>query len=320
LAEFRAFTTNHHPLVKHYYHFYDINLVSEGLAKKQTIGIVPFGREQLVGQAFITHRAQANILLVHGYMDHAGLYGKIIRHLLAKHINVFILDLQGHGLSTGAQASINHFFDYSNALTKLLVLAKHKFSRKPWYLCGQSMGGALAMTLLQQGGHRFEKTILLAPLVRPAQWVWMRDFHSMAKPLLNTMPRSFQNNSHDTSFHRFISRKDTLQTKIIPVQWITAWREWKRWFLSQPPHEASVLLLQGTDDNTIDWEYGLLTIPDYFPRVQVCEINHARHHMVNESGHYLNQIFTAIDQYLGDELSPAQSFTQRQFAWLPFPR
>lgn len=304
LAEFRAFNTNPSPIVEAYYQFYGMDMVEGGYATHQTIGLFRSGGEKLVGQAFFAKDATTNALVVHGFMDHTGLFGNLIRHLLNHKINVFMVDLAGHGLSTGKQCSISSFFDYTDSLNKLINISKKQAPTLPWYLFGQSMGGALSMTLHLLGGHVFEKTVLLAPLVRPAQWVWVRQFHSVFSPVFFSMPRSFHGNSHDIEFNTFLSRHDTLQTKQIPVQWVNAWREWKRWYLNQPIQEVSVLLLQGTDDHSVDWHYALNRIPLLFPNVQIYKINGARHHMVNESWDYLEQIFAEIDAYLlADELS-----------------
>ena len=51
-------------------------------------------------------KSLGTVIVVHGYMDHIGLYGHLIRHLLGRQLTVVCLDLKGHGLSSGAACSI----------------------------------------------------------------------------------------------------------------------------------------------------------------------------------------------------------------------
>src|SRR5690554_765962 len=62
-----------------------------------------------VGTAFV----------VHGYFDHLGLYRHLLERLLERHWRVVLWDLPGHGLSSGARASIQDFADYGGCLEAL---------------------------------------------------------------------------------------------------------------------------------------------------------------------------------------------------------
>ena len=45
--------------------------------------------------------AARTCFIVHGYMDHTGLYGKLINYLLHRGCSVVMMDMPGHGLSSG---------------------------------------------------------------------------------------------------------------------------------------------------------------------------------------------------------------------------
>ena len=45
--------------------------------------------------------AVGTAIVVHGYLDHIGLYRNLISELLQRRMNVVCFDLIGHGLSTG---------------------------------------------------------------------------------------------------------------------------------------------------------------------------------------------------------------------------
>lgn len=76
-------------LYKSYAETYGLEFVSEGLAREQSIRVVPSSEFDLVVQTFepaqdsITEdREPVQALIVHGYFDHSGLYHHLIRHLL----------------------------------------------------------------------------------------------------------------------------------------------------------------------------------------------------------------------------------------------
>lgn len=284
--------------IAHYLDFYGINLVAKGIAQWQTLGTFEAHGEELVGHVFQAPNAQANALVVHGYLDHVGLYGKLIEHLLSLNINVFMVDLQGHGISSGERASIDSFFHYTDALTQFLELVDEYSCDAEWFLLGQSMGGALSMTLNMLYPDRFAKMVLLAPLIRPYGWLVLRQAHSVLRPFVTSIPRTFHGNSHDEDFNDFLANKDKLQAKALPVAWISAMREWKSWLLNQPANPAKTLMLQGTEDPTVDWHYSIKKVPELFTNTDVRIIPEARHHMINEAPPYIHSILHHIYTFL----------------------
>ncbi len=298
LPSFAEFSSSH---VSDYLNHYKINFVNTNHADTHIIGHFKSGAYTLVGQAFLKKCATKNALLIHGYMDHTGLYGHLIQYLLDHQYNVFICDLPGHGLSSGKQASIKHFFEYTDTIHAFMdLIQKQPCAALPWCLFGQSMGGAISMSLLKQQQLHFEKTVLFAPLIQPRHWHFLKHIHSLLKNILKHTPRSFIDNSHDQDFNRFLKDADTLQTHTIPVKWISAMREWRDWLLNQPCSDNIVLVIQGTSDTTIDWQYGNKAIAGLFSQLQLCIVKDARHHMINESAPYLEEILKHLGPFLKD--------------------
>ena len=111
-----------------------------------------FGQKGLAGCTIALHylelpNPKGSVVLLHGYMDHVGLYNHLIHSLLDAGYSVLAFDLPGHGLSSGEQAGIDDFSDYQKVLQELMLHAKKQLP-KPWYLVGQSTGGAIAMDYL----------------------------------------------------------------------------------------------------------------------------------------------------------------------------
>lgn len=240
------------------------------------------------------------VIVVHGYFDHVGLYGHLIRFLLQRQFAVLAFDLPGHGLSSGAAATIDTFDHYAAALQVGLdaLGAVHG----PLHVIGQSTGAAVVMQWLMAHGHTarsspFAKVVLLAPLVRPYLWSVYRFVFLAARGRLDARPRRFANNSDDPEFLRFLRDEDPLQARELPVQWVVAMVEWMQRFVRYPPCDIAPLVVQGRQDRTVDWRYNLRVIRRLF-RARVRYFPTARHHLVNESAALRGELFAAIAEEL----------------------
>ena len=134
--------------------------------------------------------ALANLLVVHGYYDHIGLFGKLLQWGLENRCNVVALDLPGHGLSTGEPAVIDDFGDYSCAIRD--VLQRVRMPDLPLFVIAQSMGCAALVDFARRYEWPFAATVLLAPLavlllstlfVVPMAWVSYRYFEQPIRAL-----------------------------------------------------------------------------------------------------------------------------------------
>lgn len=268
-----------------------------------------FGRLELEGvetavQSFSQRnegKTQATVVVIHGYMDHMGLYHHLLRFLYNAGYNVVCFDLSGHGLSEGDPLYVDDFEHYALQLDRLIHYLPQG-STKPIHLVGQSTGAAIvcAQSLLLDrpqsinNGHR----ILLAPLIRPTLWKSIKRRFRWLRYVIRRVPRHFSLSSHDECFVRFIAERDPLQHKQIPVAWVGAMLAWGDWFEQQSPTALPVSIIQGTSDRTVDWRGNLEVMDRVFPNNELCLIEHARHHLVNESEHYRSQVFSCIEAIL----------------------
>ena len=259
------------------------------------------GKQQRIAcHYFKNENAARTCFIVHGYMDHSGLYGKLIHYLLHRGCSVVMIDLPGHGLSTGEPATINSFGDYNLALRQCIDYF-HQKTPAPWHIVGQSMGGAIVMDYLlsQQAEDKgvFDKVLLLAPLVRPAGFLGVRLAHWTLKGFVTSIKRNFKINSHDADFVDFMMHKDPLQAKRIPVQWVTAMLQWQKRFQQLSWSEMEVLIIQGEGDKTVDWQFNLNCIRKKFPQAKQFRIKEARHHLAREDDYYFERVTQAADIY-----------------------
>lgn len=283
--------------VADYYAFYGLDAERRIDGLQHHFGHFASGKYEIVAHHFRHNTARGTFFLLHGYFDHAGLYRHAIDYALARGYDVVIYDLPGHGLSTGERASIGSFGEYETVLRDVLALfGSH--APQPWHVMAQSTGGAVAMDyLLLQAVPTFDKVVLLAPLVRAAEWRWVKTAHWLGSRFLERVPRRFGVNSSDPAFLGFL-RNDPLQAQHISVRWVDAMLRWERRVEQLPESERAILLIQGERDTTVDWRYNIPVIRAKFPRSKYLPLKGAYHHLVNEAPAIREKIFAAIDLYL----------------------
>jgi alpha-beta hydrolase superfamily lysophospholipase len=288
-----------------YFHFYGLDEVRRLPGVQHFFGHFPSGKHEIVCHYFALAGARGTCFLLHGYFDHAGLYRHLIAYCLSRGFSVVIYDLPGHGLSSGERASIGSFDEYEEVLNACLArFADH--APRPWHAIAQSTGCAVLMDhLLLQKASGFERVVLLAPLVRAAEWRWVKIAHWLGHRFLEKVPRRFGVNSGDAEFLRFLAECDPLQVRHIAVRWVDAMIRRERRFEHLPPSDQPLLIVQGQRDTTVDWRHNIPVIREKFPKSKVLPLQDAYHHLVNETPALREKMFTAIDLYFSE--APAQT-------------
>jgi len=283
--------------VQQYFLFYGLDFERFMSGVGHHFGHFTSGKYEIVCHYFTVRQPRGTCFVLHGYFDHAGLFRHIIEYCLRRDYNVVIYDLPGHGLSTGARANINSFIDYQTALKDCLKLFVD-VAPQPWHCIAQSTGCAIIMDyLLLQEAPSFDKVVLLAPLVRAAEWNWVKAKHFVGQYFLETVERKFTKNSSDEAFLDFIEFDDPLQSKELPVAWVDALIRWARRFESLPESDRAVLILQGLRDTTVDWKFNISAIREKFPRAKYMPLRDAAHHLANELPEIRAKVFAAMDLY-----------------------
>ena len=281
-----------------YFEYYGIDFESRFDGLKHNFGHLPCDRFDIVLHHFELPQAEGTCFIVHGYFDHTGLYNHLIDYLLKRNQSVIIYDLPGHGLSTGERATIGSFAEYQTVLQHIVLHFKER-AVQPWSAIGQSTGGAILMDfLLNDGAPFFRKAVLLAPLVRPRRWSLASAAHSLLKLLVTQTPRRFVANSNDRAFNNFLKHHDPLQHRYLPVQWVTALKQWIKYFTTLPPNpDVKPLVVQGKQDTTVDWQWNIPLIEEKFDKPKVFYLQDACHHLVKEDNNNREKLFAALDLY-----------------------
>lgn len=278
------------------------------------VGFVETDNFRLWAQVWSPERPRGTVFVVHGYFDHLGLYRHLLERLLAQGWRVVLWDLPGHGLSSGPRATIDDFEEYGACLEALQCrLTADGLAPHPWVGIGQSTGAAiLATDALRRGkAAPWQALVLLAPLVRPWGWPQSNWLHRLASPFISSIPRKYRANSTDADFATFLRESDPLQPDRLTLAWVGAMRRWMAQLLALPASELPVLILQGEQDLTVDWQWNLEVLARKFPRVRVHRNSEARHHLVNEAEAIRESLFFELDDFLSDiERDPVASASQ----------
>lgn len=262
----------------------------------QQLGALTINRDQIALQRWVPPTPVGTLLIVHGYLDHHGLYGHLIRYGLERNLAVVCFDLPGHGLSSGPRAEIDSFRHYQQVLSGVLEQITRWQLPQPLHLLGQSTGAAIINHyLLAKNPNSIGQVILLAPLVRAARWRLVDITHRVVSRFTSSIPRKFTDNSNDPDFVAFLPT-DPLQAQIISARWVAALKQWIGKFLALPPSNRVPLVIQGEDDDTVDWKYNLGVLGEKYPHMALLRIPAARHQLANESDEIRRQYLDWIDQ------------------------
>lgn len=286
------------PLVKQYLSHYKIDFTQSIANVRHGFGSFEAAGFKLACHYWQPAFSKGTLFLFHGYLDHVGLFNHLIRFSLQNDYAVVAYDLPGMGLSSGEVGSIDSFDQYHTCMEKCLQLFAGS-APKPWFGIGQSTGAtALIQQALTEGLAPFSKIALLAPLIRSYGWNRSRWTYAFGRFFIRSIPRVFVENTHDKEFLKFIKKDDPMQPRRLPVRWVGAMKAWIDQVNKYKPQPHPILIVQGTDDTTIDVDYNIRVLKEKFPKARIKKIPQGKHHLVAESAPYRAQVFAAVKTYL----------------------
>ena len=290
--------------VADYCRFYHLDFENDFYGLHHSCGYVDVAGYQILTHAFIPINPKGTVWVVHGYLEHSGLYRHILPQLFQQGYAVVIYDLPGHGLSTGIKASIVSFTEYQVIFRHLLTILRDELP-KPWLGLGQSTGGAILMDYVlsaskQQQQSELERLFLLAPLVFPArmQWLQMKLAFWLFKSLRSGLPRAFRQNTSNIEFWHFMREEDPLQARLIPLSWLFALKEWAGYIHQLPPCSFPVWVVQGERDQTVNGTYNVRFIRKNLHLEKLLLLTEASHQLANERADIRAPIDNLLLQFL----------------------
>ncbi len=108
-------------------------------------------KAKLEGLVWLAENAKANVCLIHGFGEHINRYHHVAEVFNANGLNLFAIDLIGHGKSEGRRGNIKSFDTYLEETDMLIEYASSHSPRLPIFLYGHSMGGCIVSKYLLAG-------------------------------------------------------------------------------------------------------------------------------------------------------------------------
>ncbi len=288
-------------LVSRYREYYGIDFEKRIPGLQASLGTVDIIGYSLVVHTFMPKQPRATVFVLHGYYDHVGIYDHLIEYLIKHNFAVISYDLPGHGLTTGDPVAIPDFHRYRVILKTLMELLDSQLPR-PWYAVGQSTGAAILIDYLisirdNLSVNELEKVVLLAPLIRPRNWLVNRMLHSVLSLFKDYGARTFSYNSNDQTFVHFLRTHDPLQSRLMSAQWVAALKKWIPMVETCEPIDFSPLIIQGQLDGTVQWEHNIPVLQRLFNSPPVVYIPRLRHQVVNEHVDIRNVVFSLVVEH-----------------------
>lgn len=279
-----------------YADYYHLDMTNQVAGVSHRFGFFRSGDYRIACHFYQADPCQGTVFLLHGYYDHVGLYRHIIRGLLEMGYNVVAYDQPGHGLSSGGQAQIDGFSEYTQCLQDCLNSLSEQITG-PIALLGQSTGAAIIMDYLlfaQSPRCEIGNVVLLAPLHRPSNWRNNLTLYYVVRSFAKTIRRKFMPSSHDEEFLHFVREQDPLQSQKVTVSWVGSLHRWIQKTHQAQPCKLPITVIQGTGDETVAWQQNIEFIKDKFPNGKIVYLQQARHHLVNESPSIRQRVFEEI--------------------------
>lgn len=205
-------------------------------------------------------KPKAVIGVLHGMGEHIARYASIAQALVASEFAVVGFDLRGHGRSGGKRGHTPSYETLLDDLDALLERIADRYPRRPVFLYGHSLGGALAINYVMRRSCKLSGVIATSPwLVTVVQAPPLKvALARMLDPILPTYterwtfePRSLARDPEVGDAYE----RDPLVHDLITARMYLTVTEAGRWALE---HAADfplpLLLMHGTEDRLTSWE------------------------------------------------------------------
>ncbi len=145
---------------------------------------------------------RAEVLLVHGFVEHGGRYAPTAEALGRRGYAVTAADLRGHGKSDGPRCMVRRFQEYVDDLDMQFVRAVRQSSGKPLFVLGHSLGGLIAVSWCIRRQPELRGMVLSGPALQVRQdlFPWLRrmaGLGSLLFPRLRLLRMGGRNISRD---------------------------------------------------------------------------------------------------------------------------
>ena len=217
--------------------------------------------------------AKAVIVMVHGAMEHHRRYGWLIQMWRASGFHVVMGDLPGQGMTTRSRRGHIESFDDYLLEVKEWILSAYQFEL-PVFLLGHSMGGLIAIRLLQEERLNIAGVILSSPCLGLVSYP-SKGLNALAVGLNVVFPSLRMKSGISVEMAtrnedvRLADKNDSLYVTKVSIRW---YREliqaMKLAFLNlEEVQDTPILVMQSSEDKIVDKK----VVRDWFNKVPLSE-------------------------------------------------
>ncbi len=116
----------------------------------------------VMGLSFVPSNPKACLFFQHGFSSHIREYRHVGEFFAKNNIAVHMIDMPGHGLSSGERGNITSFSEYTDTFSTFIDLLD---TQLPIFISGHSMGSLIAIDYALQTKRNVQGAVLLAPLL-----------------------------------------------------------------------------------------------------------------------------------------------------------
>lgn len=235
------------------------------------------------------------VVFIHGAVSHGSRHADMFEWLIEKskgRIEIFALDMVGHGLASGPRAHVDQF---SHFVKDVLSFLSEHIDDKKTTLMGHSMGGLIILQALLMYQHKVPSNvkgiILSNPCIRPHQVVDIPKLEELMNGLADYLPTFRLPRIHrgsDMAYNPLAA--NSFETDPLIPRFITAQLAREIWIASQEIRPLSyflnhsVLFLVSDSDQVVDRESTLLFSRGIDKqKVKLIEYNHTKHELLHET-------------------------------------
>lgn len=121
---------------------------------------------KLFYRAWAAKENRARIILLHGAGEYSEKYTRFAEWFFERKIDVFGLDMRGHGRSQGPVCHVNDFKDYAQDLDIFAGFIDKGWGRKNTFLVSHSLGGLVAVFYAMNFSYDFKGIVLCSPCLK----------------------------------------------------------------------------------------------------------------------------------------------------------
>ncbi|WP_155816564.1 alpha/beta hydrolase [Spirochaeta thermophila] len=257
------------------------------------LGTIPAGPHTLCVHLFHRHtHSRGTVLVLHGYATDSSLYGALARTLIEEGWDVVLVDLPGHGLSTGERGAAWPDFSIYGDIVQHTLNALSPYLHPPLAAIGHSTGALALIDHSLRYPSPFFRLILFAPLIHTRAYSLLSTIHTLTTPFI----RQVRALSHTP-----------LGLRIFPLSWFERLKTWEARTRSVPriPTPPTLLILAG-GDTVVDNEYNRTFLQERLPILYTALVPTADHFEL-DSGSPDPEVLSLITSFLGRGPAPTSA-------------